>query len=307
MDLKRLEGGADREWVNHAPLDRAHPRALRQYRRSLAAHGQVSPLFVSDLVQPQLRDRSYADIGCGAGVPVSVFRARWPWTPAFTDHGIETPTFVGVDFSPRAVAYADRFGAYDRVVLAESADLPLVDGEVEAALSLENLEHLYPDEVVPAIRELARVARHRVIITTPWPWDVVNRRWLDAEIAAARNDDVPLEADELSVLAGCVHKSTLLPEQMAAAGFRCTSWSRSGAPHRHPVYCAEVGDLDLDRIGTVLGIPRPAPPRVGVDHRQSYAELLDASRALAAHTPRPKRRWRIERLLDQARTATAGA
>jgi SAM-dependent methyltransferase len=248
-----------------------------------------------------LRERSYADVGCGAGVPVSIFRARWPWTPAFIEGDIGEPHFIGIDFSPRAVWYADRYGAYDKVILAESDDIPLGDGEVDVSLSIENLEHLYPDEVVPAIEELARIARREVIITTPWPWDVINRPWLDDELSAAQADPEPLDAEEFHVLAGCVHKSTLLPAQMQAAGFRCTTMGRRGLPGRHPVYVARTRELRPEEIGTVLGLGRAQQVPEAGDFRKAYADLLQASLDLFDQMPRARPHWRAGRLVDRAR------
>lgn len=208
--------------------------------------------------------------------------------------GIDVPYFVGIDFSPRAVAYATKYGAYDRVVLAESAALPLETDEVDVSMSLENLEHLYPDEVESALAELVRVARQRIVITTPWPWEVVNVPWITEEIAAAQSDPDPLGADEFNVIAGAVHKSTLLPEQMARAGFRCMSVTGRGAPLNHPVYVGEESMIDVSKIGLVLGIERADTPEVTSDHRAFYVRLLVASLALQDWVPAFKPSWRRE-------------
>ena len=296
----------DQDDFAKAAADRAgrgisQPRK-RHYRESLAHHGQVSPLFITDLVQLHLVGGSIADIGCGAGVPVSIIRARWPWTMPFIDEGITDPTFVGIDFSPRAVSYAETYGAYDRVVLAESASLPLGDQEVDVALSIENLEHLYPDEVGPALAELVRIARRRVIISTPWPWDVVNVRWIESELREARADSDPMDRAEFHVLAGAVHKSTLLPEQMAAAGFRCASLARGGVPTAHPVYVGEVGSVDVSKLGSIIGIKRVEVPDGEADYGPGYCALLEASLGLRQRVPRFKPSWYPRVLFHRVRS-----
>lgn len=269
---------------------------MRQYRASLMEYGQVSPLFTTELALPHLVGESFADIGCGAGVPVSVVRARWPETPPFRREGVKRPFFVGVDFSPRAVAYANEFGAYDRVVLAESSRLPLKDREVDTCISLENLEHLFADEVAGALTEFVRIARKRIIFTTPWPWDVINVPWLTAELAAASADPLPMNETEFRVLAGALHKSTLSPDQLRRAGFDCVGLQRRAI---HPVYVASPAAVDVSKLGPIKGIHSDAlvalleaGNRTG-DFRESYTQLVRRVLDLRASMPRRPLSWPV--------------
>ncbi len=162
-------------------------------------------------------------------------------------------------------------------------------------MSLENLEHLYAHEVIPALEELVRLARRRVVFTTPWPWDVVNVPWLTQEIAAARTDPDPLGLDEFRVLAGCVHKSTLLPEQLARCGFTCASVSERGIPLQHPVYVGEKEQIDLSMIGSVIGLDDMGVPDEAGEFKTAYLQLLEASLDLRTRTPALERSRRFGR------------
>ena len=77
-----------------------------------------------------------------------------------------------------AIRRVERHSIYDELLLADSAALPLDDRSVDTSLSMENLEHLFPDEVPAAVAELVRIAKRRVVISTPAPWTVINRFWL---------------------------------------------------------------------------------------------------------------------------------
>ena len=127
---------------------------------------------------------------------------------------------VAIEFSSVAVERARRFSGYDEVLAAVAQLLPLGDRSVDTALSVECLEHLVPLEVKRAIAELARIARRRVVISTPTPALAVNVAWLTGEIEEAAADPEPLGREEALVLGACVHKSSLAPEQLAAAGFQ---------------------------------------------------------------------------------------
>jgi hypothetical protein len=202
------------------------------------------------------------------------------------------------------VSYAGRYGAYDRVVLADSSLLPLDDGEVDVSMSIENLEHLYPDDVVPALTELVRIARRRIVLTTPWPWDVVNVPWLTQELHDARLDPDPLGANEFHVLAGGVHKSTLLPEQLIAAGFTCMSITKRGTPRAHPVYVGEKSHVDLSAIVLFwhpIAVQIPPPN----DSRDAYVEPIDASLRFREADPCASNGWYAALAVDRFRSAAS--
>ncbi len=166
-------------------------------------------------------------------------------------------------------------GHYDKIVLANAKQLPFEDGVVDTALAVETLEHLWPDDVVGALEELIRVSKAEVIITSPFPYDVVNPGWLAREIEAARSDPVPMGYEEYCLLMGAIHKSALEPSDMKKAGFRATSID--GALATSALYIGKSTEIDLSAIGRPRGI-HAEEAKVGLpDYRGPYLELLVAA------------------------------
>ena len=233
--------------------------------------------MLANAVAPLLVGTSLADIGCGSGIFGFYFRAIG-----------QVEKSIGVDFSERAVEFLRERKVYDEVYLANSASLPLPDQVVDVSLSMENLEHLYPPQVPHALEELTRIARQRIVITTPAPWDVINRPFLAEEISAARNDRDPLDYSEFRRLAGYAHVSWVDPEQMADAGF-CFARNKLGAAQSSQgsmVYWADPANVTLSTLGMVGGLSRAGlPPDDGRDDwRDEYVSLLqeiDAQRTPA--------------------------
>jgi SAM-dependent methyltransferase len=257
--------------------------------------GQTSPPGLAQPVLSHVTGTKVGDIGCGSGLYGYLMRVAWHFTGSWVHHRIAEPAWlVGVDFSPVAINRLKRFGIYDELLLADSSMLPIPDAGVDTALSMENLEHLFPKEVGPALRELARVARQRVVISTPAPWLAINHEWLREEIAEATNDPVPMDYEEFLVLAGCIHKSSVTPEQMQTLGFNVVSSRGWPEPvHGSLIYWAEVADLRFDREVNVAGIALNGYPSDDgrTDWRQEYVAFLRASQAIeVGHIKRPARR-----------------
>jgi ubiquinone/menaquinone biosynthesis C-methylase UbiE len=121
---------------------------MRPYRAQYAVVGQGSPVVLADAVYPYLRGESLADVGCGSGVFGYIFKVA--------GHVRHT---VGIDFSAPAVELLRSRNVYDEVHLADSAGLPIGDKSVDTALSMENVEHIYPRHVPGALAELVRIAK----------------------------------------------------------------------------------------------------------------------------------------------------
>ena len=158
---------------------------MREYREAMSVLGQASPIFLTQALIPHLHGTTIIDVGCGSGLPVSIIRSCWSSTASWRLERKFPERIVGLDFSATAITYASKFGAYDEVRLANAGELPATSAEFETALSMENLEHLWIDELGGAIEELIRVSSREVLITTPWPWEVINKQWLIAELKAA--------------------------------------------------------------------------------------------------------------------------
>ena len=48
---------------------------------------------------------------------------------------------------------------FDKIIYASSSLLPIKDKEYDISLSMENLEHLYYEEVLDAFKEFQRISK----------------------------------------------------------------------------------------------------------------------------------------------------
>lgn len=207
---------------------------------------------------------SILDVGCGSGMQMSRIK-EYVGTDKFGQ-------CVGIDWSLRAVDLLRDKNIYNRVEHAQSSTLPFQDQEFDIAISIENLEHLYQDQIIPAIKELQRVAKC-VILITPLPQDCINQQWLDMEIPLAEQDTDPIDYTEWLVLEGTVHKSTVYPQSMEDAGFYI-----KGIEQGHGNYFAMSNNIntDLIKFSAIKEVPVPNTD----DYRQHYVELLYKSKNL---------------------------
>lgn len=139
---------------------------------------------------------------------------------------------IGADLCPSAAMLAGRMAREQasraRFAAADLLALPVADEAVDTVLAVHVLEHLPAGATVPALAQLCRVARRRVVVAVPL-------------------EDVPdptfghVQAFDLHMLAGI------------AASADAPGWSRA-------VYCADGGWLVLDRRERR---PRVLPDRVG--------------------------------------------
>jgi SAM-dependent methyltransferase len=257
--------------------------------------GQTTPPHLGFEVVKEVVGETVADIGCGSGVTGYLLRAAWQFTGSFFGEGTTSAKrLVGVDWSRSTLDVLEKHSPYDELFLAGSTGIPLGDGAVETALSMENLEHLLPGEVAPALAELARIASRRVVVSTPAPWAVVNTGFLDQELAEAAADPLPMPYAEYINLVGNLHKSSVTPAQMAEAGFSsATNRLRSPSVHYGSViYTAVPDEVDVSRLGTVVGVPWSEYPADDgrEDFRSAYVDVLRASRGMATPSRPPLER-----------------
>lgn len=251
---------------------------VRVYRQLLVTAGQASPPDLGHAVVEILKELhedensrrgiSVIDVGCGLGHQMALIKQALP------------NMFIrveGIDWSPATVAkhQSDPDSVYDKVTLCASDKLPFADGEFDLALSMENIEHLYGQLCVGAVAEMARVAT-RLIVTTPLPSDCINFAWLYPETVEAILDDVPLSEHDFVCLESAVHKSTVFPASMVAAGF-----VQMGRGHGY--YVGESAKIDVSLIRCV-GIDQALVySRRGVEVnplKDRYLRLLAQSAAL---------------------------
>ncbi len=144
----------------------------RQGREHAVCFSQDMAGPIYRLVRNHLpRNGLCVDLGCGPGFFLEELLRR--------GHRCK-----GVDPSPESVAEADkRLSASPRFAGVETGfltALPCADGEAEAALLLEVLEHLLPDDIDAAWSEIARVVRPGGVLIVSVP----NAEDLDARAIA---------------------------------------------------------------------------------------------------------------------------
>jgi len=210
------------------------------------------------------RPVSVLDVGCGSGNQMQ----------RIVDNiGIDKFSHrASVDWSANAVELLGNKSTFDRVVHCQSSRLPFTDQEFDVAMSIENLEHLYYEQVIPAIEELKRVARY-VILITPLPQDVINQQWLGMEIPLAEADTETVDYPEYLVLEGTVHKSTVYRSSMVDAGFDISQ------ADSHGFYFAESSNINTSAI-KVCGINSVSVPADADNYNAYYVNLLHKSKNL---------------------------
>ena len=253
------------------------------YRERMRTMGITSPPELGPAVFRRIVGRSVADVGCGSGVFGFMLRSAWYHTGSWIDESVAAPDLlVGIDFSPVAIANVKRHAIYDDARLADATGLPLAADAVDTALSMENIEHLFPHEIPGALAELCRVARRRVVVSTPAPWRVIHRPWVKREVDSIDPAGAPMNRAEFLVRCGQIHKSVLFPKQMRAAGFHYRTFLRAPMITADSIiYWADTDEIHLERLGEVVGTTyRGYPeddgrPQWDEPYRELLASTLD--------------------------------
>jgi SAM-dependent methyltransferase len=248
-------------------------RALGEVERANAYFGGNS--VVLDELRLVLRgwrsgNATVLDVGTGAGGIAARIRAEG------RKCGVAMTT-IGIDLSAPLVRATHRAGALS--VCGDALSLPFADDSVDLVVCSQLLHHFSHAEAIAVIRELARIARHRVIVCDlRRSWIAAGAFWLAAHTLGfhpvTRHDGVvsvlrsftPAELEEL--VRGAVGQAPVVRQRV---GFRlAASWTPEKDPRtgvrrsdtrRLPVACLGVnGDepealLDLRDEGG--GLPDP--------------------------------------------------
>jgi ubiquinone/menaquinone biosynthesis C-methylase UbiE len=184
------------------------------------------------------------DVGCGLGHNMQLIADSLP---------CRFSKIEGIDWSPATIEthLANSKSIYTKVKLCDSTQLPYADKTFDIALSMENLEHLYENRAIAAIKEMARIAKY-LVITTPLPFDCINFNWLYPELVEAIRDTVPLSHRDFICLESAVHKSTLFPSSLQEAGFEI--YANFHGPYFHGLYFGQTEVIDVSKI-QCIGIP----------------------------------------------------
>ncbi len=97
---------------------------------------------------------SLLDAGCGDGAMARNIAKPGQW-------------IVGLDIDPAKLSTARSLGVHASFVVASLDRLPFRDASFDQVLSCEVIEHLAKEAALLAMNEFARVAKHRVVVTTP--------------------------------------------------------------------------------------------------------------------------------------------
>lgn len=101
--------------------------------------------------------KSFLDIACGFG--------KWGYLLKISHL---PPSFVvGGDMDGEALRFTSANGAYQGVMFFDARFLPLRNNTIDNVLALEVVEHLEKEEARKILRESERVAKERVIVSTP--------------------------------------------------------------------------------------------------------------------------------------------
>jgi len=102
--------------------------------------------FVKDIIKAEFNFNKVLDVGCANGFSVREFQKNHK-------------TGYGIDVSSIAIRYAAEKYGIRNCIEANIMDLPFKDNFFDAVFSCDVLEHLAPDDINHAIKEISRVAK----------------------------------------------------------------------------------------------------------------------------------------------------
>ncbi len=253
------------------PVMHASPRESARQFDETAVHDEVrhtpseSQRLADTVAMIPTSTRSLLDVGCGRGELLA--RSGVPFR-------------VGVDLASRGMRHV----AGPKAVASILA-LPFADASFDLVLCAETLEHLDPAILEGAARELARVARRQVLVTTPWKEDL-----LEWSARCPRCGDIfHLHGHQSSLGPGDIRG--LRPR--ARGGTVPRSWELRPSPRAPPAFRAR-------RLGLWKYSPHALCPTCGnrelENHERRRAYRLIAAANTVLHPLRTSHRWLVARI-----------
>ena len=124
-----------------------------------------SPVVLDPVVVPLIQGPKILDVGCGFGKWGYLCTSNY-WQTFASVRG-SRPEIVGCDGYEANVQMSRKNGCYREVFHMTVPPLPFDDRSFDSVLLVEIVEHLEESTADQLIREAKRVARHRVIVSTP--------------------------------------------------------------------------------------------------------------------------------------------
>lgn len=189
--------------------------------------------------------------------------------------GSYEPAQTVVAVEPSMVMIGQRPAGSAPCVRALAEALPLRDKCVDAAMALLTVHHW--SDVATGIRQLRRVARHRIVVLT-WDQSIIEDFWLLREYlpdAARINEELHVPIARLVELLGGAHVQTVPIPHDCTDGFGAAYWRR---PHAYldPTVRAGISMLAYapsDRLAA--GLERLAADLRSGLWQQRHSALLD--------------------------------
>lgn len=125
----------------------------------------TSPLELDPLVIDEVRGTTILDVGCGYGKWGFLVK-KYFWSTTDGKPEIE-PFVVGLDLFHNSLRRLRNHRIYDYVINGDALALPFPDKSFDTVFGMELIEHLPKEMGTHLLAELERVARRRVLISTP--------------------------------------------------------------------------------------------------------------------------------------------
>jgi len=147
------------------------------------------------------RSESILDVGCGKGEPMKFINRHRKFHT------------MGVDIFEPYIEACKEQQIHDEYLLCNIQDLPFADKSFDIVLCMEVLEHLEKDDGEKLLKDMERIARRQVILTTPVgfseqdefllsennPFQVHKSGWQPTELKSL---DYKIRGSTISCLAG---------------------------------------------------------------------------------------------------------
>lgn len=129
----------------------------------MMTHSHLLNKYILNLLPINLDNLVILDVGCGYGEWGALLRRR---KGSFY--------LVGVDIWRPHLIMLNKIGVYDELIQVDAPKLPFKDKSVDVSLACEVLEHLGKEEGYELLKELERISRDKVIVSTPLNWPQEN-------------------------------------------------------------------------------------------------------------------------------------